>query len=697
MFSYSKNLVRNLNSNSSGVKDEERPKQLTAIGTKSFKRLVLESNVFIDKSMLIKDFIEDPGEALLLTFPRRWGKSINMDMIKQFLRIEVDAATGDPLESENEDKRENQKLFIGGKIDFFIRLKRNRTKRTKILDKLKIADHQDIMDYQGQFPVIHVDFKDTTADSYENFLDLVKEALQYSFFEHEYLLKSSKIRESEKLLFTKYIDKPSELTYKEVIGGLKTLSRLLYKHFDKRSYILMDEYDSAINHSYIKFTDDESENVIGIFRGINKATFKSNDYLEKGLITGVLRIAKEDLFSSLNNLREFSMLDLEFYEHYGFTQHEVESLFSKHKVPETLAKDITRWYNGYTLKNIQIYNPFSIVKCLTKFEKYKNIEDDLLTLKIDILQNYWEKSGSVNFLGDLFKIPIIKNQIEKLVRGEPIKFNFKEEITSKDFKMMKKVMNLGSNYVIKDPVQDVLFSYLFHAGYLTAVSGGAVNGFILPNNEIKSEMQNKLLVYYSREYGMDMNLCNKATDQLQTIFDSKSEIQLEKATKSFEKAFTILLESFPAFRELLKNQSVLEKNEKKNINIDKMINVDESKESIIIVNENVIHTIMSHIELQLKSFVFGSELYLGNGRADIVIVDRVNRKAAVIELKYDHTADKAFQQIIETEYAKKLVNQINTILIGINVNLDKTVTAQSKEMPKGKNFSSSYGAYEGNT
>jgi hypothetical protein len=453
--------------------------------------------------MLIKDFIEDPGEVLLMTYPRRWGKSINMDMIKQFLRIEVDE-NGHPLPKDNienrksfngveiksEDgsktKRENHKFFLGGEI--YLGLEDGSTKQ---LDRLKIADHKDIiMNYQGQFPVIHVDFIGTKDDSYENVLDLVKEALQYSFLEHKYLLKSSKLRESEKLLFTKYIDENEykKLHDDDVSEGLKKLSRLLSKHFGKRSYIIMDEYDAPINYSYINSIDEESKKVIELFRDINETTFKSNVYLEKGLITGVLSITD----SLPNNLRKFSILDYKYFEHYGFTQQEVEYLLNRYEVPDTLAKDIKQWYNGYKLDEMTSYNPWSIVQCLTKFEEYKNKEDDPLTLKKDILQNYWVKSGSVSFLQDLLKSPVIKRNIERLVRGEPIRFNFEKEISSDHLKMMKEVMNLDSNKcVINEMVSDVLFSYLFHAGYLTAVSGG--NGFILPNNEIKSEMQ-KLLV-----------------------------------------------------------------------------------------------------------------------------------------------------------------------------------------------------------
>ena len=666
VFNYSKTFVRNYHSNSNGKK---WLKPQTAIGVSEFKKLVLHSTVFVDKSLLIKDFLEDSGETLLMTFPRRWGKSINMDMIKKFLSIEVNQ-NGELLSRE---ERENHKLFLGGEINLGLA-----GGRTKLLTELKIARHQDIiLERQGQFPVVDIDFKNTKGSSYEEVLSRVKTVLHKSFSEHEYLSKSNKLRRDEIALFSKYIDslEHQNLTNSEVSEGLFTLSSLLSKHFGKKSYILMDEYDAAINHSYIKFSDEESKKVIELFRGINETTFKDNDYLEKGLITGVFRIAKANLFSTLNNLNEYNILDKRFFEYYGFTQQEVEYLLNQYEVPENLARDIKDWYNGYTLNGSQTYNPWSMVKCLTKFEEHRGIQD-VHRLKTIILQNYWEESGNIDFIKDLFKVPSVKSKMDRLVKDEPLFFNLKKQISSNDFKILKEVMNLGSNYEINESVTDILFSYLFSAGYLT-VSGE--KEFKLPNNEVKTEFQNKLLEYYKQQYNIDTKFFTDVTDQLQKILDSKGKIEAEEATESFKESFIKLLAKFPKF-EKIKDENI----------------ADDITGKAFHGNEDFIHCIISYITLQLKSISkFGTEIYLGKGIADIMFIDELNKKGAVIELKYNKDATVAIEQTKTKEYANRLTEKMDTVVIGLNVSEDKEVDIRCYEIPKGKNFSGN-GTNEGN-
>jgi len=658
VFNYNKPFARYYHSNAN---EKEWLKPQTAIGVSEFKKLVLNSTVFVDKSLLIKDFLEDSGETLLMTFPRRWGKSINKDMIKKFLSVEVNKE-GELLPRE---ERENHKLFLGGEIDLGLA-----SGRTKLLNKLKIAEHQGIiLDRQGQFPVVDVDFKNTKGNSYEEILNRVKTVLHKSFSEHEYLSTSSKLRRDEIKLFNKYIDslEHQDLTDSEVSHGLFILSNLLSKHFGKKAYILMDEYDAAINHSYIRFSDEESKKVIELFRGINETTFKGNDYLEKGLITGVFRIAKANLFSTLNNLNEYNILDKRFFKYYGFTQEEVEYLLEQYEVPNDLAQDIKDWYNGYTLNGTQTYNPWSIVKCLNKFEENRNISD-LHKVKTVILQNYWEESGNIDFIKDLFKVQSVKSKMDRLVKDEPLFFNLKKQISSTDFKILKEVMNLGSNYEINESVNDILFSYLFSAGYLT-VSGET--GFKLPNNEIKTEFQNKLLEYYKQQYSVDTKFFTDVTDQLQKILDSKSVIKFEEATEGFKKSFIRLLAKFPKF-EKIKDDNI----------------VDDSSEKAFHGNEDFIHCVMSYITLQLKSISkFGTEIYLGKGIADIMFIDELNKKGAVIELKYNKDATVAVEQAKTKEYANKLTEKMDTVVIGLNVSEDKEVDIKCYEVPKGKNFS----------
>lgn len=146
-----------------------------------------------------------------------------------------------------------------------------------------------------------------------------------------------------------------------------------------------------------------------------------------------------------------------FSPYYGFTQQEVEYLLAQYQVPESLAQDIKSWYNGYILRDHQIYNPWSIVKCLSKFQENRTIEE-YSRLKTKILQNYWEESGNIDFIKPLLKLPIIKSKIDQLLKGMPLFFNLKKQISSGDYEILKQVTALGSNYTIDESVADLLFS-----------------------------------------------------------------------------------------------------------------------------------------------------------------------------------------------------------------------------------------------
>jgi hypothetical protein len=513
-----------------------------ALEVSDFKKLILESTVFVDKSLLIKDFLTDPGKTVLTTFPRKFGKSINMDMIKKFLSLEVNAY-GEQLPEKD---RENRKLFLGGEIKLEDGSK-------KLLDELKIAKHKDILECQGRFPVISVDFKDTKGYSYNEILSKVKTALRKSFLEHKYLSKSSKLNEPERKYFCKFTDSLEQKTLHdhEVTKGLKTLSSLLSTHFGCDSYLLMDEYDVAINHSYIdKFKDKESENVMKLFRDINEMTLKDNTCLEKGLITGVYGIT--DCFP--NNDLQYSMLDTRYFEHYGFTQEEVEYLLNRYEVPENLARDIKYRYNGYKLDSSgkHSYNPFSIVKCLNNFEEYKNTQMDAHTLKTAILKNYWVDSGNIDFLNDLLRVPVVKSKIDRLVRDESVYFDIDKQIWSDDLIALKKLIDLGSNYQMEETVTHIIYSYLFHAGYLTDFL--REKRFKIPNNEIKTVYENKLLKFYKQEYRIDTCFFTDFTGQLKKI------IECDDQSLFFYISHYYFLDSIrESFRSLLKELLKFEK------------------------------------------------------------------------------------------------------------------------------------------
>ena len=467
----------------------------TAIGVTSFKKLVEQSTIFIDKSLLIKEFVENSAEVLLITCPRRWGKSINMDMIKTFLEIEVDR---DGNRYSDKDKTSNYKLFQG-------EINSSNLKKESLEKSLNIAEDRDfIKKYQGEYPVISIDFKNIKGTNYQEIVDKVKLAINNVFKQHEYMinvldnistnneltrLQKKKAAESLTKFERLYDNDGQGATDLDIQNSLKFLSEVLHTHFGKKVYILMDEYDAPINnilHSK-QFSEEDLESTLMLFRTMMDTTFKGNENLEKGLITGVFRIAKSSLFSDLNNIVEYNVLNNEFARYYGFTETDINYLFEEYKIAKVLGDEARSWYDGYRVSidtTLKIYNPWAIVNFLST----------------NVIKNYWEENGNIDFIKKLFKIEAIKTKVQSLLNQEDTEVKLEDLKFSKDnFVTLKELLNKGDNYEIKNETVDLFFRYIFAAGYLTITEEqkyGSTTSIKLPNNEVKSELEKKLVSYY---------------------------------------------------------------------------------------------------------------------------------------------------------------------------------------------------------
>ena len=486
---------------------EDKFRPIIATGVDTFEELVEQSSTFVDKSLFIKAFWENNNKTVLTTYPRRSGKSMNMRMVQSFFRIEVDDK-GVPLTKE---KKTFTKYFSGGNIKL-------KWSKKKFLAALKIGRDPDMMIEHGKYPVIYLDVKSCNGDFYDEIFDTIRECLWKCFANHEYLLQSEKISNGEKARLRKYIDASDcdHLSKKDVCTSLSFLSALLYKHFDKKVIILIDEYDAPINKAYMQLSEEEFQKVIRLFREIYGAALKNNDYLAKALVTGVMRIAKANIFSGLNNLGEYNVTSTSFSKYYGFTQEEVDMLVNYYSISSTISKEIKNWYNGYKIGKYEIYNIWSVIKCINEYcdlvqdELYRNNSD---LLKEEILRSYWEESGNVDFVKKLFKWDLIKRKIDKLVSGQAITFTLHNTITSDCFRILKEVMGLSSNYKINEHVVDILFSYLTMGGYLTFAAERR-GWFKLPNHEITHEFRARLRSYYKVEYPVPTESFLGVTDML---------------------------------------------------------------------------------------------------------------------------------------------------------------------------------------
>ena len=334
------------------------------IGESDFKALRKRNNYFIDKTMYIKDIIDNQSKVALITRPRRFGKTLNMSMLRYFFDCNV---------------KDSKELFEGLKI---------MEQDEKYTSKL------------GEYPCIYLTLKDVNDSNYENMILDLKTAVLEMYREHRYLLDSDKIYDDEKarimdILYTR----EDEVALKT---SVKELSGYLYRHFDKPVMLFIDEYDVPIQTAYVKGYYKEAIEFLKTFYG---TTFKDNSYLEKTVLTGVSRVAKESIFSGANNFDVYTVLNDEFADDFGITSEEMDKVIEDFNVTDE-KEEIKNWYDGYRIGNIEgIYNPWSMLNYLAKKE----------------LRPYWVNTSS----NDLIKLTLknsvtIKEKMEKLLNGETI-------------------------------------------------------------------------------------------------------------------------------------------------------------------------------------------------------------------------------------------------------------------------------------
>ncbi|BFD46170.1 MAG: AAA family ATPase [Rickettsia endosymbiont of Sergentomyia squamirostris] len=561
------------------------------VGTDDFKTLLLNSDVFVDKSLMIKELLEDSGEVILITRPRRWGKSLNMDMIRRFFEIEIDER-GNPLSVENQN---NIKLFTGGEIDLGLA-----TGRKKLLQKLKVTEYPHIiLEYQGQFPVIFITFKSVEGSSYHDIEQGVKSQLRKLFQSHRYLANSDKLASDELADFNHYLFE--EVTLDNIKNSLAILSHLLYKHYNKKPWVLIDEYDTPINSAYRWFGTNEAEfqKVLEIFRGIMKSTFKreTGDQelpIERGVITGILRIAKAELFSGLNNVREYSLLDKRFAMSYGFTQIEVDELLTK--VPLTTSPEkIKDWYNGYKFGGEIIYNPWSIMQCLASEGE---------------LDYYWVDSGGTGWIDNVLLSDEMQQDIQVLAAGKAIIAPIMKQISFADISS-----------------RSGLFSLLLFSGYLNPSAVEPTRNIFklsAPNEEVKFIYETRLMQWLGKQLQMDSSL----------YYPLMSLLPAGKIEEFKERLQELLLNS-TSFHQ-----------------------VGEKKVELFYSG-----FMLGIVNMLAPSYIISSEQESGDGRPDVIMIPKTGKEDNAIIIEYKiakNTEDLALvaqmglKQIIDKQYDTKI-------------------------------------------
>ena len=398
------------------------------IGISDFKKIIKNDYYYFDKTNLIESILNDGSEVKLFTRPRRFGKTLNMSMLKYFFDIK--------------NKDENRRLFEGLNIS-----------------------KSEYCGMQGNFPVISVSFKKYQEKDWKNGFDMIKDIISGLYDEFEFVKEKLSARKKKKF-DSILMEKANLANWK---NSLADLSNYLYDFYGKKVIVLIDEYDQPIINSYIEGYYDET---IDFFKSFYGAVLKDNEYLEMGVMTGILRVAKENIFSGLNNLEVHTILDDEFTEYFGIMEDEVEKALEDFGLEYEL-KDVQKWYNGYLFGNRKVYNPWSIVNFL----------------KNGNLKPYW-----VNTSGNA----LIKLYLKKL--RDSIFDDFTKLLNKKSIlKIINDNMTFGN---LKANFEKNIWNLFFHSGYLTLAEKYNENDVYLkiPNEEILKMFSEMFIEVYFDDY-----------------------------------------------------------------------------------------------------------------------------------------------------------------------------------------------------
>jgi hypothetical protein len=598
-----------------------------------FADVVTEGNIFIDKTLFIKEIIEDASKVILITMPRRWGKSLNLDMLKRFLSIE---------EENQEQKELNKTLFAGGEIQ----VQQGFTPTIKQIQQSKLAiEKPEALDIQGQYPVIFIDFKDCKGNSVLDVESKLKDKIFETVRNFSYLHNSEKVFKETTLgkEYLMLLNRAKDNIFPEAI---KELTKLLYTYHNKKVWILIDEYDAAANKAYLEFNDVDAEKVSELFRSIFEPALKGNKSLEKGVMTGVQYIVKSGMLSGLNDLSKYNVTSTKYSKYYGINQEEMDLLLEHFRVDKSKGARIKDWYDGYQ-ENI---NTSEEPKFIDKYNIWSVV--NYLNNQSEGFKSYWEKSGSIEFMNHLFKKQEFKEKIELLVNGGSIYINpLKDDFTIEDFKVLKEMTNTGSNTEINAFGLDLIFSYFFITGYLTVVKESPTE-YQLPNKELIKEFGNKIQEYYKTIFNIDPKKFLNLSNMLSRVFDTETIQEIQSIFKN---------EFAPAFDDLIKGVTLCTK-------------ADVNNSSGLFANEDLMHSLLNNIALQIINSRFASERYTTKpdgrkGRADIVI--EKNTTGVVIEMKYNGDSKDALEQ---SKQYKQLINNCTTkVFIGCNISAEQEV------------------------
>ena len=524
------------------------------VGIDNFEKIRRNNFYYIDKTKLVEQALHNWSEVTLFTRPRRFGKTLGMSMLRSFFEIGTDKS---------------------------------------LFDGLYISQNKSLCDeHMGKYPVIFLTLKGVEGLTFAKAKSMLSEIIKDEADRHYILNSSEALTSVDREAFMKILTGNEE----NIENSLKTLSRLLYKHYGKKVVILIDEYDVPLDKAY---QNGYYHEMVSLIRGLFGQVLKTNDYLQFAILTGCLRISKESIFTGLNNFKVLPIMDTRFDEQFGFTDSEVEELLAAYNLDSHFT-EIKEWYDGYHFGNADVYCPWDVINYvdLLRFDPTAKPQD------------FWSNSsGNALVRSFIDKADVqTKDEIERLIAGEYIEKEISLELTYDEID--KSIANL--------------WSVLFTTGYLTkqGVTDDGKVRLSIPNREIKNLFIKKIREWFSDTTAND----GKTLEQFCNAF-------VEKDTEKIEELFGDYLWNTISIRD-----TAVAKDKK----------------------ENFYHGILLGLLGYKASWLIKSNTESGTGYSDILVEVPNNRTGIVIELKYAENGDmdaacsEALKQIEEKTYVDKL-------------------------------------------
>ena len=430
------------------------------IGIESFEKIRTDDFYYVDKTKMIEKLLDNWGEANLFTRPRRFGKSLNMSMLKSFFEIGTD-----------------EHLFEG----------------------LYIAQQKEICEkYMGKYPVVSISLKGVNAENYEDAKALLRKVINEEARRLQFLMDSERLTATDKELYRQMLS--IQMEEETIVYSIREMTELLCKHYQKRVIVLIDEYDVPLAKANERNYYDQ---MVLLLRNLFENTLKTNDNLYFAVLTGCLRVAKESIFTGLNNFRVYSLNNTMFDEFFGFTDSEVRQMLAYYG-QEQCFDTVKEWYDGYHFGDVDVYCPWDVINyCMERRENH-NLQP----------RNYWLNTSGNDVIRHFVENgkKLAKAELERLVNGDSVQKAIQEELTYKE---------LYSS-------MDNLWSALYMTGYLTekGESNGNMHNLMIPNLEIRNIITEQILTMFRDKVAEDgkmleqfcMALENGKPDEVERIF-----------------------------------------------------------------------------------------------------------------------------------------------------------------------------------